>query len=82
VQDLVQHCLDGNSLLLVGSPGTGKTYTARAIIEALRLEGKVVDIISKTHASRTSVVERKRQTTGGAGADTLGTDRCGPSIGS
>jgi hypothetical protein len=51
-EDLVQHCLEGNSLLLVGSPGTGKTYTARRIIEALRLEGKkVVDIISKTHAS-------------------------------
>jgi hypothetical protein len=51
VDDPVQHCLDGNSLLLVGSPGTGKTFTARKIVEALRLDGKVVDLVSKTHAA-------------------------------
>jgi len=43
--------MEGNSLLLIGSPGTGKTFMARRIIEALRLDGKVVDIISKTHAA-------------------------------
>ena len=68
VQDPVRHCLGGNSLLLVGSPGTGKTYTARSIIEAHRLEGKVVVIISKTHAACTNI---------GMGAKTAGTTLSG-----
>ena len=51
VEDPVQHCVGGNSLALFGSPGTGKTYMARQIVEALRRDGKVVDIISKTHAA-------------------------------
>ena len=51
VEDPVQHCVGGNSLALLGSPGTGKTYMARQIVEALRRDGKMTDIISKTHAA-------------------------------
>eukprot|EP00439_Symbiodinium_sp_Y106_P009507 s5904_g1.t1 len=35
----VLHCLDGESLLLTGFPGTGKTRMAKKIVEALREAG-------------------------------------------
>ena len=34
-----------------GSPGTGKTFFVRALVQKLRENGKSVDIISKTHAA-------------------------------
>ena len=45
------HCLDGESLLLTGFPGTGKTHLAKRIVEALREHGDTVHIITKTHAA-------------------------------
>ena len=51
VEDPVQHCLEGRSLMLAGMPGTGKTHTARHIVSALRPAGKVVALVSKTHCS-------------------------------
>ena len=51
VEDPVSHCLDGESLLLTGFPGTGKTHLAKKIVEALREHGDTVHIITKTHAA-------------------------------
>ena len=51
VEDPVAHCLDGESLLLTGFPGTGKTHLAKRIVEALREHGDTVHIITKTHAA-------------------------------
>ena len=39
VEDPLNHCLDGESLLLTGFPGTGKTHLAKRIVEALREHG-------------------------------------------
>jgi hypothetical protein len=43
--------LRGESLLLLGIAGTGKTHRAQGIVERLRCSGKRVDIISKTHTA-------------------------------
>ena len=51
VEDPVSHCLDGESLLLTGFPGCGKTHLAKKIVEALREHGDSVHIITKTHAA-------------------------------
>ena len=51
VEDPLTHCLEGESLLLTGYPGTGKTHLARKIVEALRELGDTVHIITKTHAA-------------------------------
>ena len=45
------HCLAGNSLLLTGLPGTGKTHLARTIVARLREQGEAVHLVSKTHCS-------------------------------
>ena len=42
---------DGQSLLVGGSPGTGKTYPCQGLVEMLRSQGKKVDVISKTHSA-------------------------------
>jgi Cdc6-like AAA superfamily ATPase len=41
----------GQSLLVLGSPGTGKTTLLQGVTERLRSRGKIVDIISKTHCA-------------------------------
>ena len=41
----------GQSLLVLGSPGTGKTTLIQGITERLKSLGKTVDIISKTHCA-------------------------------
>ena len=51
VEDPLTHCMEGESLLLTGYPGTGKTHLARKIVEALRELGDTVNIITKTHAA-------------------------------
>ena len=43
--------LEGGSLLCTGIAGTGKTTYMRGLVERLRKDGKVVDIISKTHTA-------------------------------
>ncbi|OLP75412.1 hypothetical protein AK812_SmicGene44792 [Symbiodinium microadriaticum] len=50
-RDPVSHCLDGESLLLTGFPGTGKTHLAKKIVEASREHGDTVHIITKTQAA-------------------------------
>ena len=51
VDDPISHCLAGNSLLLTGLPGTGKTHLARTIAARLREQGEAVHLMSKTHCS-------------------------------
>ena len=43
--------LAGQSILVEGAPGTGKTYTCRGLVELLRAQSKKVDVISKTHSA-------------------------------
>ena len=49
--NLEEHVLAGRSIFISGYPGTGKTYIARRLIGRLREAGKLVEIVSKTHAS-------------------------------
>ena len=42
---------EGESLLVHGCPGTGKTTRMRHVVERLRALGRVVDVISKTHVA-------------------------------
>ena len=51
MDDPISHCLAGNSLLLTGLPGTGKTHLARTIVARLREQGEAVHLVSKTHCS-------------------------------
>ena len=51
VDDPISHCLAGNSLLLTGLPGTGKTHLARTIVARLREQGEAAHLVSKTHCS-------------------------------
>ena len=51
VDDPISHCLAGNSLLLTGLPGAGKTHLARTIVARLREQGEAVHLVSKTHCS-------------------------------
>ena len=44
-------CLAGNSLLLTGLPGTGKTHLARTIVARLQEQGEAVHLVPKTHCS-------------------------------
>ena len=41
----------GQSLLVSGAPGTGKTFYVRKLVKPLHEQGKRVDIIAKTHSS-------------------------------
>jgi hypothetical protein len=43
--------MEGGSLLVQGIAGTGKTFFLRGVVERLRAQGKVVDVISKTHVA-------------------------------
>jgi hypothetical protein len=45
-----QHILDGGSCLVLGAPGTGKTYFVRGLVKELR-KTRRVDVIAKCHAS-------------------------------
>ena len=47
----MQAMLDGEGLLIVGAPGTGKTHWLRNAVASLRQAGKRVDIVAKTHAA-------------------------------
>ncbi len=45
------HVMEGGSLLVTGSPGTGKTHWCRELVTDLRAKGLSVTIIAKTHLS-------------------------------
>ena len=49
MDDPISHCLAGNSLLLTGLPGTGKTHLARSIV--LREQGEAVHLVSSCLAA-------------------------------
>ena len=51
INDCFAHVLEGNSILIQGLPGTGKTTLRKKLIGALREKGKHVDVISKTHCA-------------------------------
>jgi hypothetical protein len=46
-----ERVLRGESLLVLGIAGTGKTHYVQGIVERLRRSGKRVDIVSKTHTA-------------------------------
>ena len=50
-EDAERTVLGGHGLYVCGSPGSGKSYTVREFVKALRANGKRVQIIAKTHAS-------------------------------
>ena len=43
--------LDGESLVVHGVAGTGKTTFLQGVVERLRASGKMVDVVSKTHVA-------------------------------
>ena len=51
MDDPVNHCLAGNSLLLTGLPGTGKTHLARTRVARQQEQGEPVHLVSKTPCS-------------------------------
>ena len=51
IDEAEHRVLLGQSLLVEGAPGTGKTYTCKGLVELLRAQGKKVDVISKTHSA-------------------------------
>ncbi len=51
VQEAEATIMRGEGLLLTGAPGTGKTWLLRELIVKLRLAGKIVDVVAKTHSS-------------------------------
>ena len=67
MDDPISHCLAGNSLLLTGLPGTGKTHLARTIVARLREQGEAVHLVSKTHCSAQNLGLGAQPTTGCAG---------------
>jgi nucleoside-triphosphatase THEP1 len=50
-EEALSTILEGKGLLIVGSPGVGKTFWLRNAIASLRQAGKRIEIVSKTHAS-------------------------------
>lgn len=50
-EEALELMLEGKGLLVVGSPGTGKTHWLRNAIASLRQSGKKVEIVAKTHAA-------------------------------
>jgi hypothetical protein len=46
-----RHVLAGGSLLVVGSPGVGKSFWTRHLIECLRQGGARVQCVAKTHSA-------------------------------
>ena len=50
-EEAISAVLEGQSLFVQGSPGSGKTYFCRELVKSLRKGKRVVDIITKTHAA-------------------------------
>ena len=56
MEEAEHRVLQGQSLLVLGSPGTGKTYTCKGRVELLRAQGQKVDVCSKTHSASSRAV--------------------------
>jgi Cdc6-like AAA superfamily ATPase len=54
-EEALELMLEGKGLLVVGSPGTGKTHWLRNAIASLRQAGKKVEIVAKTHAAKQNI---------------------------
>ena len=68
MDDPVGHCLAGNSLLLTGLPGTGKTHLARTIGKAARAARRVAAALRRRRrqlqqVSRPSVLRTVMEST-------------------
>ena len=50
-EEALELMMEGKGLLVVGSPGVGKTHWVRNAIASLRQAGKRVEIVCKTHAA-------------------------------
>jgi hypothetical protein len=50
-EEALQALLEGQGLLVLGPPGTGKTHWLRNAVASLRAAGKRVDVVAKTHAA-------------------------------
>ena len=50
-EEALQALLEGQGLLVLGPPGTGKTHWLRNAVASLRGAGKRVDVVAKTHAA-------------------------------
>jgi hypothetical protein len=49
--------MNGQSLWVTGAPGTGKTFFVRELVKAIREQGRIVDVITKTHSARVNFGE-------------------------
>jgi hypothetical protein len=83
MEEATQRVMAGESLLIEGIAGTGKSYFAQQLVEALRAQGKSVAIISKTHTASSRIGGctadhwvRRHILNGAATADTLWVDEC------
>lgn len=47
-QDAIKMAKEGHSFLLTGQAGSGKSWTVSKIVDALRKEGKMVEITATT----------------------------------
>ena len=84
MEEAERRVLLGQSLMVLGCPGTGKTHYTQGLVEMLRAQGNKVDVISKTHcaSSRAGGVTadhwvRQHVINGTSSADCLWVDEIG-----
>jgi hypothetical protein len=82
-EEATRRVLAGESLLIEGIAGTGKSYFAQQLVQALRAQGKSVAIMSKTHTASSRIGGctadhwvRRHILNGAATADVLWVDEC------
>ncbi len=82
-EEAMRRVLAGESLLIEGIAGTGKSYFAQQLVQSLRAQGKSVAIISKTHTASSRIGGctadhwvRRHILNGAATVDVLWVDEC------